>query len=280
MPTAQRERNGASVEAFRHAMAFANLASVVCFDHSTPTFGIRYSCPGGERKGALGFRSKHHACLAQLRQSFRSRRPSMVAGNGARHNKSGQYDRARDHNICGRRIPVLGSQARGGLANARHRAWRGSAEQRPQVRIRTPSSGFCGPCGTRLYLELPKRARHTVGHHLSYDGSPTRATPYLAHDTYLFDIGRGISHFAHRYEPSLPRCSLSHRCSWRLVHWRCLGDGLLGTDDMAPAGRSGRAPRPFVTAAQVGCLAVEEALCLALRNGITLDPTHASIESA
>lgn len=82
-------------------------------------------------------------------------------------------------------------------------------------------------------------------------GALPRATPYFAQDTYLFDLSRGISHFAHRYEPSLSQCSLSHRCSWRLVHWRCLGDGLLGTDDMAPAGRSGRAARPFVTAAQV-----------------------------
>src|ERR1700716_2453426 len=63
---------------------------------------------------------------------------------------------------------------------------------------------------------------------------------------YLISVA---AHFAHRYEPSLSQCSLSHRCSWRLVHWRCLGDGLLGTDDMAPAGRSGRAARPFVPAA-------------------------------
>jgi len=142
MPTAQRERNRVCVEAIHHAMAFANLASAVCFDDSTPTFGIRHPGPGGERKGAVGFRSKRDAGLTQLRESIRSRRPSMVTRNGARHNKSGQYDCARDHNICGRRISVLDSQARGGLADARRRAWRGSAEQRPQVRIRTPSPDF------------------------------------------------------------------------------------------------------------------------------------------
>ena len=43
-----------------------------------------------------------------------------------------------------------------------------------------------------------------------------------------------------------------------------LGHGLLGTDDMAPAGRSGRTARAFMTAVQVGCPAVE-ALGLALR---------------
>ena len=101
--------------------------------------------------------------------------------------------------------------------------------------LRNPAnpSVFRDPCGAGLHHELSKRARRIIRHHLSDGGSPSRPNPPLTGDPHLFDGGSVISHLAHWYEPNLPRCSLSERCSRRLVHWCSLGHGMLGTDGVA-----------------------------------------------
>src|SRR3984893_18989117 len=70
----RRKQNAASVETIRDAPAFGNVAGL---DDSSPSFRIWPRRPRGKRRGAVGIRSKYHACFAQSRQSIRSRRPSV-----------------------------------------------------------------------------------------------------------------------------------------------------------------------------------------------------------